>query len=443
MTNFKRIGAPGVAIFGGFIQSDETDKRLVGRERYRLYSEILANTPIIAAGVRFFSNLVSKAGWSVEPAEESAEAENVAERVSAATLTATETPWHRVVRRAAMYRFYGYSLQEWTARRMDDGSIGFLDIEPRAQLTIERWFRDLNGKIEAVEQRHPETQQLITLPREKLVYMLDDSLHDSPEGLGLFRHLAHTAKRLSRYELLEGWSFETDLRGMPVGRAPLTELARMVETGEISAEIAETLRKPIEDWVKGHIKTPTMGLMLDSAVYESSGESRSLSNVHQFSAELLRGDPTGQKEIADAITRMQHELARVMGVEQLLLGSDSAGSFALSKDKTQSFGLIVDNTLQEIRETFERDLLLPLFQMNGWDLSLMPTFKTEKIQYRDVEQVTTALSEMAAAGSPLALDDEAVNEVRDLLGLPHAPEAMVQDQDVVIPNIELEEEEDV
>jgi len=50
-----------------------------------------------------------------------------------------ERPWHRVVRRAAMYRVYGYSWQEWIAKKRDDGVIGYLDIEPRTQSTITRW----------------------------------------------------------------------------------------------------------------------------------------------------------------------------------------------------------------------------------------------------------------------------------------------------------------
>jgi hypothetical protein len=129
--------------------------------------------------------------------------------------------------------------------------------------------------------------------------------------------------------------------------------------------------------------------------------------------------------MAMAIERLNREMARVLGVEHLLLGSDSAGSFALSKDKTQSFGLIVASTLQEIKETFQSDFLVPLFELNGWDFDLMPTFKVEQIQYRDIEQVTTALRDMATAGATLMPDDPAINEVRDLLGLSHAPEMEV------------------
>ena len=120
-----------------------------------------------------------------------------------------------------MYRFYGFSIQEWTARRRDDGFLTFADIAPRSQRTIERWDVDEAGQVLGALQRSPQTQEEIYLPREKLLYIVDDTLNDSPEGLGLFRHLVAPSRRLKRYEQLEGFGFETDLRGIPIGRSPV------------------------------------------------------------------------------------------------------------------------------------------------------------------------------------------------------------------------------
>lgn len=419
---FTSIGAPGTAIFGGFIVESERDPRLTGRQKFTTYSNMLANTSIVAAGVRFFLNLVSKAGWKVEPAEDSGEkGEEIAELVEDIMADMT-TPWHRVVRRAAMYRFYGFSLQEWTMKRREDGVVGYQDIEPRPQLTIERWDTDESGTVRGVVQRSPQTQRELYLPRGKLVYLVDDSLNDSPEGLGLFRHLAKRSVTLERYELLEGWGFERDLRGVPVGRGPLAAMAEKVNAGNLTAEQVTALRTPIEQFLSNALKGKDTALFLDSATYRSTGEQQTPSNVPQWSVELLTGGTTSQPDMAKAIERLNREMARVLGVEHLLLGSDSAGSFALSKDKTQSFGLIVASTLQEIKETLEADFLGPLFDQNGWDPELMPTFKVEQIQFRDIEQVTTALKDMATAGATLMPDDPAINEVRDLLGLSHMPE---------------------
>lgn len=421
---FASMGAFGTAIYGGYIVEAERDARLSGLEKYRTYSNILANTAIVAAGVRYFLNLVGKANWRVEPSESGDEAEMIAETI-ADIMTDMVTPWHRIVRRAAMYRFYGFSLQEWTAKRRSDGAIGMYDIAPRPQKTIERWDVSASGEVLGVIQRSPQTQRELYLPRKKLVYLVDDSLDDSPQGLGLFRHIAPKAEMLTQYELLEKWGFERDLRGTPIGRGPLAEMAQMLNSGTLTSEQISTLRAPIELFVKNALKGKDTGLVLDSAVYRGTGESQTPTTVPQWNVELLQGSTNSQPDMARAIERLNREMARILGVEHLLLGADSSGSFALSKDKTQSFGMIVTSTLQEIKESFETDFLTPLFDLNGWDRALWPTLKVEQIQFRDIEQITGALADIAQAGAPIVPGDPAVDEIRDMLGLSSVPEEML------------------
>lgn len=416
---FKSVGAPGTAIYGGYLIEKEKDSDLKGQQKYITFSNNLTNVSIVGAGVRYFTNLVAKAEWSVEPADDSAAAEDMAEQVKEIMDDMT-TPWHRVIRRAAMYVFYGFSVQEWTAKRNEDGTVGMLDIEPRPQVTIERWDVDTSGTVLGVVQRNPQTQEEIYLPRTKCVYLVDDTLNDSPEGLGLFRHIAKACKTLQRYELLEAWGFETDLRGVPIARGPFTLLEQMVTTGQLTQTQVASLKQPMLDFIESHNRNPELGMLLDSQTYTTTDERGTPSTVRQWDVDLLQGSPGTAAEVAAAIERLNREIARVLGVEQLLLGSDSKGSHALAKDKTQQFGLLVDATLKELKEVFERDFLDPLWTLNGWDPELKPSFKIEKIQYRDIEQITTALAELSRAA--LAPDDPATNEVRALLGLSDAPE---------------------
>ncbi len=418
---FEQMGTPGTAVFGGYILENEKDDSLQGRQKFTTYSDILANTAIVAAGVRFFVNLVAKAGWKVEPKDDSAEAKKLAELVDD-ILHDMNTPWHRIVRRAAMFRFYGFSIQEWTAKRRDDGTIGFLDIEPRPQLTIEQWDTDMHGNVHGCVQRSPQDGYYHYLPRAKIVYLCDDSLHDSPEGLGLFRHIAKTARALERLELLESWGYETDLRGIPIARAPLSKIEQLVNEKKLTVQQAAALRAPFEAFIDKHAKNPSLGMLMDSAVYRSDGELKTPSGTPLWAVELLKGDSGPHEAVAAAIERKNREIARVLGVEQLLLGSDSKGSYALAEDKSQSFGMIVDSTLVEMRAQFKKDVLGPLWELNGWDKALMPELKTESIQYRDVQQIVAALEGLAKAGAPLTPNDPAVNEVRSQVGLTDAPE---------------------
>lgn len=435
------VGHMGTAIYGGFIVEKEKNARLTGVQKYRTYSEILANTAIVAAGVRFFLNLVAKAEWRVEPAKDvppegdegsptsSDEAVEVADTIQE-MMNDMDTPWVRVVRRAAMYRFYGFSIQEWTAKRRDDGQIGMLDVAPRPQVTIERWDVDVTGRVIGVIQRSEQTQEEIYLPRNKIAYVVDDTLNDSPEGLGLFRHIVESVQRLRRYEELEGFAFETDLRGIPIGRAPLQELEEAVRRNEITEEQRAVLEQGLEDFIKKHIKNPQLGIILDSTPYRSLDENASPSTVRKWDMDLLEGDGAsqGQESILKAIERVNREIARVLGVEQLLLGEGDRGSFALSRDKSNNFALVVDSTLQELTAVFDRDYVGPLMRLNGWDESLRPTLKTEAIQYRDIEQITTAIKDLALAGVAIHPEDEAVKEIFDLLGLSRLnPELAEQD----------------
>ncbi len=443
VTPFRTVGAPGTAIYGGYIASKEKDASLRGAQKYITFSNMLANTSIIAAGVRYFVNLVAKAEWTVEPADDTAEAEAVADMVEA-TLADMTSPWHRVIKRLAMYVMYGFAVAEWTAKRNEDGSIGFLDIEPRSQKTIEQWEVDESGTVTGFIQTDPQTQERIYLPRGKCIYLVDDTLDDSPEGMGLFRHLVKLAGQLEKYELLEAWGFETDLRGIPVARGPFTDLEVMVTNGTLTRKQANTLQAPMLDFIENHNRNPSLGVLLDSKTYQTSDEKGTPSAIPQWSVELLKGDPQSTEEVAAAIERKNREMARVLGVEHLLLGGDGGGSESLSRDKTQSFGLLVDSALKEMKEVAERDLLNPLMALNGVNPDLKPSLSVEKLQFRDVDQITGALETLSRAGFGMDVNDPAGNAIRAQVGLPERPEQDDVDMSLTLnePNPMLPEEEE-
>lgn len=417
----ETIGQMGTAVYGGYIVSNEKDKRLTNRERYRTFSDILANTSIVAAGVRYFLNLTAKVNWKIEPADNSLEARKVADFVEQALFQDMSTPWFKVVRRAAMHRFYGFSIQEWTARRRKDGLLTFADVDARAQLTITRWNVDITGKVYGVIQQSEQDSMEIYLPRNKLLYTVDDTLNDSPEGLGLFRHIVEASKRLQRYEQLEGFGYETDLRGIPVGRAPISDLDRERAQGTLKSEDVANKLNVVTSFIKKHIKNPKLGIVLDSATYRDRGENQTPSSVYKYNMELMRGDSPNLTEVAGAIDRVNREIARVFGVEHLLLGDGDRGSEALARSKADNFALIVESTLNEIRQSIDKDLIKTLLKINGIDKKLKPKISTDSVSFRSIEQITASLRDMAQAGAPLSPDDEAINEVRSLLGLSNIP----------------------
>ncbi len=418
---------------------DEPDRlvSLIGPRRFDEFDRLVRDVSIIGAGVRLFLNLISNAVWTVNPPEglndnEQAIAQGYADQVYAMLFDMT-TSWAAVVRKTAAFKLYGFTIQEWTAKRMPDGSIGLLDIEHRPQKTIQRWNRDEGGTVQSVVQRVPGRQD-VTLPRTKIIYAVDDTLTDSPEGIGLFRHLASTASRLELFLKLEEIGFTTDLRGIPVARAPLGELRQEVldagTPGSESRAKAEARRnsllQPLRNWLEKHVRNEKSGMLLPSDTYVavSVDKAQTPSAVPKWALELLSGDSTSFDAMANAVNRMNQEIARILGTEHLLLGADGGGSLALARSKVGTFYLTVTSTLLDLCEIYDRDIIGPIAELNNWPPELCPQMGVNEISDRDIEQVLTALRDLATAGAPVMPDDPAVGEIYDLLGLTRPPERM-------------------
>lgn len=410
-------GTSGAIITGGYLQRNERNADLVGSRRYATWSDMIANTSIIAAGARYYLNLLAKADWTLDPANDTAEAKALADRVNE-IIHGMRRPWSRVVRTAGMYRFYGFSVQEWIAQREDDGSFGLLDVAARPQNTIEQWDTEVDGHVIGCVQKNPNTFEFTYLPRAKTVYVVDDSLADTPEGLGILRQLTKPAETLAELQRLETYGYEMDLQGVPIIRAPLAQIQANVASNKLTAAEGAAATSALIGFLTNHARRPDAGLMLDSAVYSGTGEQQTPTANRQWDIETLTsGSADSAVAVATAIERIQREMARIMGVEELMLGSDGAGSFAMSKQKTDNFALMVDSSLKEIKWAMQNDVVKTLFRINGWDVALMPTFRTEQSAFQDVTEMAAALREMSLAGAMLAPDDPAINEIRAIMGL--------------------------
>lgn len=417
---------------------------LIGPRRFDEYDRIVRDVSIVGAGVRLFLNLISNAVWTCNPPEDLNDADMAVAQEYAdqayAMLYDMTTSWSAVVRKTAGFRLHGFTVQEWTAKHNPDGTIGLQDISHRPQKTISRWNRNENGIVESVIQRVPGRSD-VELPRAKIVYAVDDTLSDSPEGLGLFRHLAPTAARLEQFLTLEEIGFTTDLRGIPVARAPLGELRQEVidagppESTERSKAEARraALLQPLRNWLEKHVRNEKSGMLLPSDTYQAQSVDKSptISSVPKWALELLSGDSTSFDSMANAVNRMNQELARLLGVEHLLLGADGSGSLALARSKVGTFYLTVTSTLLDLCEIYDRDVLGPLAELNGWPPELAPQMGVNEISDRDIEQVLDSLAKLAQAGAPMLPDDPAVGEIYDILGLTRPPERM-DDMDLAL-----------
>lgn len=409
-----RQSVGGTAFYGGHIATRETNPKLVGARKWRTYENVLHNCRIVAAGVRYFLALVVKAGWKFEPRDDSPEAAKIAEQVDA-IVTDLGTPFRRIVRRLAMYRFHGFAAAEWVTKRREDGAVGFADLYPIDPHTVDRWIPDAHNSVVGLVQRNPQTHADTPIARSKLVYVVDDALGSSPEGVGLLRHIVDAFEKLQRYEQLEGWGYETDLRGVPLIHAPLTAWEEWAGNDEGRKAQVAKWQALFQRIIDGHVKGPDTGFLIDSQPYSDSNGNPS--SVPQQRLELLKGDAGPHEEIANAIKRLTYEIARILGVQALLAGSDGAGSLALSREAFAALRELIDSTLEDLAEAIQKDFVERLGQLNGWPDDKLPWVKTDKVQLRDVADIAAALRDLAAAGVTVTRADELVAEFFDLLGL--------------------------
>lgn len=419
----ETAGGAGTQTYGGVIRTRERNRNLVGVERYRVYGEHLRNIWVVAVGVRHHADLISKPDWTVEPADKSRAAKEVAERLEAC-IKDLATPLNRAVRKMSMMRFFGFSLFEWTAKKLDDGSIGMLDLESRPQVTIEGWDIDRFGVVHGVAQRLENVADLQYIPREKLLHFVDDAFTDSPEGFGLLRSAVADIDILQNYERFEGTGFETDLQGIPIGKLPLADLRAQIGVDGFTQQHFDAYVAPFIEFITERSKSNAKGFYHDSSPYFSQDGAKSPSGVPRYGIELMTGGQAAFEAIGKAIERKTQYLACLFQVEHLLIGGSNRGSQALSEDKSTNYGITCDSTLAEIRHTLQIDFVRTWMKLNGIDKKLEPQLKVGKTQWRDIKQITGALRDVSVAG--LMPGDPAVDEIRDLLGLSRVPEELLE-----------------
>jgi hypothetical protein len=424
----QAAGTTGVTAMGGKLTTWENNQALQGRNLYLTLSNMIANTTIVGTGVRYYQNLLGGTSWTVEPKEDSgAEGEKACELVREGLFEANmPDQWSTCVKRASLYRMLGFSIHEWTMRRRPkDGKLVYNSIEHRPQSTIEFWdMPDKGGAFQGVVQVPLTWGDRYYVPRDRMLYCVDNSLTDSPDGVGLLRHVVEHSRRLGRFEQLEGFGYETDMRGIPVAKIPyraLEEYARANSKGAawVAAQVA-----PLETLVANHVKTPWQGITFDSSTYKSSGTNgETISAVPEWALELLKGDGHGLTEINVVIERINREIARALGMEFLMLGGDGKGSLALSKDKTSMFASILEASLHELAWFTVHDLVYPLLELNGMDPEMVcPQVMPDPIATERIETVVDALSKLATAGAVLMPDDPAINQIRRRLHLAEQPD---------------------
>ena len=393
----------------------EREPNLNGTRKYEFYEQMQLTSPIIAAAAHALYDLLGTAEWTFLPPEgmeEDAEAIRLAELSRKLLLEETTTPFRRLVMQMAEYKFMGFSLHEVGYELREDGLYGVRNFYYRPQRTITEFGVNLDGGVYGFRQRIPSTGQEIFMPIYRCVYLRDN--HRYPEGVGLLREVVKPYSEVIQYQQLLSTGYATDMRGLPIMRIPEAE---MKMAGLSDAEIQERMR-PFQKLLREFRGDPGAGVMLDSSLYYGRGPDGRPTTARQFDFELVQGDSKSFVPLQESIDGLNRSIARVMGVEQLLLGEGDRGSFSLSRDKTQQFSLHVDGAADYIGDAIRDGVLREIFGLNGWNMDYLPQIRASVTRYLHETDAIAILEGL----SRLNPDDPAVDFYRSEIGAPPLPD---------------------
>ena len=429
------VGYTGLSLFDG-ITNDELYRELSWPNSIKTYKQMSYHSSVNSC-FSLYDNIISKVTWRVVPPEEATEEEKLQSKFINECLEDMETPLRQVIKDALSSNIYGFAIQEKVYRRrlkskgsmFDDGKIGIKKIALRNQETMEKFiFTEDGNEVIGVKQnlsavagnRYGVNKNEVVLPRHKYIHVTTGRNREDPFGKSPLRDVYLAWRYLTVIEELEASGTAKDLSGMPVLRIPAQYMA-----ADASPE-----QKAIYEGFKNIVRNVQMnsqsGIVLPSDV---NPETRAA----LFNFELLSAQGNGKSFDTEKIKQYyQNQIYVGLSADLLILGNNGVGSFALGQLKSSLTGSAIESMLDNIVESFNRDLIRQLYELNGWDVSRACKLDYNDLHSADLETLSKYWQRVASVG--LVEKDRAVlNSIRASAGIDILPEDMEPQQDLITP----------
>ena len=400
-------GTDGVIAYGGYVSQGEGSSKLTGSQKWVEFANAYAFPPV-AIRAMLQSALFAGVKWTLEPNEAGgADADRGVEVVDEGLLKARlPKPWSKVVAKGGLSWLTGFSIHATAMGRRKDGLVTFTDIAHRPPHTVETWWRKnkgTDGEFTDVEQRLV-SGQTAEIPLAECLYLVNDTLSDSPEGVGALRLVIERIRRAEKYEGLELTEAFSSMGGMPVPRAPLEEIASAAKgTAAEKAAAITTATSELRRVVGERIKTPERQpyMLLDSATYKGANPD-TISGIKKWDVEIVKGEIQGLPEIRKIIVDLTLDVARMLGVESAFMGGgDTAGTYGAHESKFSVLAGSLTSLILEIAECATQQLARRLCVANGLDPdTACPRLVPSPISTEDVEKAARTLGLINMAGLP-------------------------------------------
>ncbi|MCP4163282.1 MAG: hypothetical protein GY760_24740 [Deltaproteobacteria bacterium] len=433
---FKEIGYPSVHMSNGMVLDDFLYE-LRGREGIRTYQQMSENEATISTMLFVIEMMIRSTTWQLTPAEEdNTEAEKYKEIVEEILFNDMDSTWDDVLSKSLTCLPYGWAYLEilWKKRvpisidedgevtesLYNDGYIGLEDIKLRSQTTLYKWELSENKKrVTGMWQESTiegESRQVL-IPMDKAIHVRVINKNDSPEGRSLLRGAYETWFYLKNVRYQENIAIERELNGLPVMTLP-QELIINANAGNTDAvEALNSYEKLVRD-VKFNEQG---GAMIPSDTFLDVDGNPTTIKKYEF--ELMTSQGTRNIDTDKTITRYQKDILRTIALQFLYMES---GSRARSENESDFFLTSINGWNEALADTYNKQLIPKITKINGFNQDMMPKITATDIKPVDVDQLTTGLQALAAAGAPLFPNIELLNEVLSIFGLSEVEEQQIE-----------------
>ena len=430
----QTLGVAGDNTHNGQIRADEFLPDLRGNKAIRKYREMRDNDATIGAVMYSVEQILRDVELTVKPVDDTPAAKVEADFVKS-VLDDMDHTLDDHVAESLSYLSYGFSWFEVIYKRRvgptersdkkhskyTDGRLGVKKIASRAPWTINKF--DVNqktGEVLGIQQSVGFSNGNNYIPLNKSIYYRTTSLNGDPSGRSILRNAYTSYEYLNNLQAIEAIAVERELAGIPVARIPaeyVSNDASVAQTGFVH-DLQQILRD---------VKFNEQGyIVLPSDTYPDKDGSPSTTRLVDI--ELMASNGKRNIEIGPIVSRYQHDIARSVLSEFLLLGT-SGGSYALSKSKTDLFLRALESYIQAIVDVLNKQLVERLWQLNGLNYDLMPSIVAGDVAPHDLREISSFLRNLNGAGIDVSSHPEVIGDLMSIAELEYDHSVVVDTED--------------
>ena len=393
---FNEIGRLGQYRFGTGMGSgifyEEFERKLLGRRGVEVFKEMSENDDIIGAVLFSIEMLMRQVEWNVQEAGATDADVRAAEFIYSCMHDMDES-WTDFISEVLSFLTFGWSYHEivykrrmgntrnpLTRSKYNDGLIGWRKLPIRSQDTLWEWKYDKGDNLQGLIQCAPPNFNMVFVPIEKSLHFKTRSRKANPEGRSLLRNAYRAWYFKRRIQEIEGIGIERDLAGYPfIQPDENTELYDENGDGTEQLTRAETLVRKIR-------RDESEGLVLP---YGWTFQLTSTGGKRQFDTNAI-------------IERYDNRMAMTVLADFVLLGHEKVGSFALSSDKTELFGVALGTFLGMICEVFNNHAIPRLIDLNAdkfQGITAYPELIHGDIETHDLGKLGSFVKDMVSVGA--------------------------------------------